>query len=339
MLVFQWLAEHFQRRPIEFGKLVEKENSMMREANFAGRGNRAAADEPRIADRMVGGAEGTLGEQRLPGRNAAQGAIDASGFDRFLRGERGEDRRHSLGEHGLAGTWRADHQQVVCSSGGNGNRALGHLLPAHVAEVDIVVVELREELIELRWGGLDLQLSREESGRFGEAADTDHLDPLHHRRFARIFGRHHQPPQSLFLGRHRHGEGTFHRPHLPFERELAHHRILSEEIGRDLTAAGQHAERDWQIEAGRLLRHFGGCEIDHHPIARADEPAIHHRPLNSMDRLFHRRFGEPDEDGFGEGSRGDIDFDLHRQGVDSIEGVSFELREHVVLRGPLLWVE
>ena len=51
--VFQRLAQHFQRAAIELGQLVEKQHAVVRQADLAGRGRRAAADQAGVADRVV----------------------------------------------------------------------------------------------------------------------------------------------------------------------------------------------------------------------------------------------------------------------------------------------
>ena len=51
--VFEWLAENFERRAVELGKLVEKQDAVVREADLARRGHRSATDQSRVADRVV----------------------------------------------------------------------------------------------------------------------------------------------------------------------------------------------------------------------------------------------------------------------------------------------
>ena len=63
--VFQRLAEHFQRAAVELGQLVEKQHAVVRQADLARRGRRAAADQAGVADRVVRRAIGPRGQQRL----------------------------------------------------------------------------------------------------------------------------------------------------------------------------------------------------------------------------------------------------------------------------------
>ena len=64
--VFKGLAQRFKRLAVELGELVEKKDAVVREADFARRGNRAAADEPRFADRMMRFAERARRDQSAP---------------------------------------------------------------------------------------------------------------------------------------------------------------------------------------------------------------------------------------------------------------------------------
>ncbi len=61
------------------------------------------------------------------------------------KGERRKDRGQPLGEHGLAGAGRADHEDVVAAGGGDFEGALGGLLSAHIFEVDREMLELAEQ--------------------------------------------------------------------------------------------------------------------------------------------------------------------------------------------------
>ena len=103
-----------------------------------GEGVEPPPTRPGVADRVVRRAEGTDGQQRLAGLQPAHGAVDPRGFDRFAGRQVGQDRRHPLGQHRLAGAGRAEHQEVVPAAGGHGQRPLGHLLAADVGEIDVV---------------------------------------------------------------------------------------------------------------------------------------------------------------------------------------------------------
>src|SRR6187402_1330041 len=58
--VFEWLAQCLQSRAPKLGQLVQEQNAVMSQADLPGAGNVTAADQARLADRMVRRAEGPL---------------------------------------------------------------------------------------------------------------------------------------------------------------------------------------------------------------------------------------------------------------------------------------
>ena len=66
--VFQRLAQHFERAAVELGQFVEKQHAVVRQADFAGRGDRAAADQPGVADRVMRRRNGRVAISGWPGR-------------------------------------------------------------------------------------------------------------------------------------------------------------------------------------------------------------------------------------------------------------------------------
>ena len=58
--VLEWLAQSIERVLTEFRQLVQEENSAVGEAYLSRPRRRASANQPRVADRVVRGAEGPL---------------------------------------------------------------------------------------------------------------------------------------------------------------------------------------------------------------------------------------------------------------------------------------
>ena len=145
-VVFQRLAHDFEHVARELGQLVEEEQAVVGQRDFAGAGNDAAADQAGVGDGVVRRAEGPLRDQARAGIEHPGHGVNLGGFERFFKGERGKDGGQPLGQHGFAGAGRADHQNVVAAGGGHFQGALGGLLAAHIAEVDGEVFELAEEL-------------------------------------------------------------------------------------------------------------------------------------------------------------------------------------------------
>ena len=205
------------------------------------------------------GAEGPRRQQRLPRPQPAHGAVDPRRFDRFDGREVGQDRRHPLREHRLAGAGRAEHEDVVGPGGGDDRRPLRHLLPAHVGKIDLVGGEFAEEVAEAGRGRLDGNLAGEEADGLGEAGDGNDLDALDDGGLGGAFGGHEQSAKVLLIGRrHGHRQGALGRPRRAIQRQLADHGVAVEQLGGRLAAAQEDAQGDGQVEGRGVLGHVGG---------------------------------------------------------------------------------
>ena len=162
------LPHHLQRAPLKLREFVEKQHAVVRQRDFSGHRNRAAADEPGFGDRVVGGAKRPRGHQRLAGLHQAQRAVDPRGLDRLGCRKRRQDRGDPLGEHRLAATGRADHRDVVAAGSRHADRPLRRLLAADVGEVDVVGRKPVEPLVHAGRGGRNLEFAREEPHGFAE---------------------------------------------------------------------------------------------------------------------------------------------------------------------------
>src|SRR6202007_1382811 len=72
-------------------------------------------------------------------------AVDLRGLKRLFEGERRQDGGHTFGEHCLARTRRADHEDVMSPGTGDFQGPLSCLLAAYVFEVDGVMLCLAEK--------------------------------------------------------------------------------------------------------------------------------------------------------------------------------------------------
>jgi hypothetical protein len=66
-------------------------------------------------------------------------AVHTRGLDGFVKRHRRQDGWNALGQHGLAGARRTNEQDVVPTSAGYLQGALGSLLAVHVAHIDGVL--------------------------------------------------------------------------------------------------------------------------------------------------------------------------------------------------------
>src|SRR5581483_2612808 len=72
-------------------------------------------------------------------------AVDLRGLKRFFKSKRREDGRHALGEHGLAGAWGTDHENIVPARTGDLESAFGSLLTTDILEVNDEILSLAQQ--------------------------------------------------------------------------------------------------------------------------------------------------------------------------------------------------
>src|SRR4029077_8072456 len=128
------LAQSFQRCALELTQLIQKQNAVVGEGNFARCRLGAAADERGGRARVMRRAERALAPvlfaKALGARRGNHG-----GFERLGGGEGRQDAGQAVGEHALAGAGWTDKEEAVSAGGGDLERAAGVLLAAHVAQV------------------------------------------------------------------------------------------------------------------------------------------------------------------------------------------------------------
>ena len=127
------------------------------------------------------------------------------------------------------------------------------------------------QLVEPRRRRLDLDRAGEEADGLGQAGDGDHFDPFDHGRFGRAFGRHDQPAQARLLApRPWPSTGALaSAASLPSSASSPTTAYCSNSSDASLPAAGQHAQRDRQIERRRLLGQLGRGQVDDDPVVAA----------------------------------------------------------------------
>ena len=114
--VFDWLAHYFQCRSFEFRQLIEKQDAVVREADFARVWKCAAAEQTDIADGVMRRAERPRRDERFFAIEQPGDAVNLGRLDRFLQRHRRDDGGDAFGKHRFAGAGRTDHQDVVTAS-------------------------------------------------------------------------------------------------------------------------------------------------------------------------------------------------------------------------------
>ena len=225
----------------ELGQLVEEEDAPVRERDLAGHRPRAAPDEALRGDRVVRRAEGPLG--REPPVADPGGAVHLGDLERLLEARRRQDSGEATGEHGLAGSGRADHEQVVPARGRDLERPLGVLLAAHVGEVGALRGASSAGSGSAGCAGSGVQRPWRRSASRDSVGIALTSIPSTSAASGRVRLRHQQPAVARAPGPQRRVERSPDRPQLSAQRELAGQRVAVEPLGRYLPAGREQARR------------------------------------------------------------------------------------------------
>ena len=128
------LAQRIERLGAELGKLVEKENAVVGQRDFAGFDPDAAAGQRGHAGGMMWRAERSRPGQRAPGDQAGDG-LDQRGLQQLRGRQRRQYPGQALGEHRFSRAGRPDVEQIVPAGRRDLQRALGVFLTFDVAQV------------------------------------------------------------------------------------------------------------------------------------------------------------------------------------------------------------
>ena len=109
----------------------------MGEADFPGLGHVAAADQPGVGYAVMRGAELAFDDERVVIEQSCY-AEYLGCLQRFVEAQRRKDSGEALGEHGLAGAGRTDHEHVVRSGRCDFQPSLRVLLALHVFKIQLV---------------------------------------------------------------------------------------------------------------------------------------------------------------------------------------------------------
>jgi hypothetical protein len=271
---------------------------VVRERDLAGARDCAAADQPRVADRVVRRAEGPLGDEARPARQARD-RVNFRQLQRGLEFERRKDGGEPLGEHRLARTRRADEQNVMSTGRRDFQRALGGELAAHLAEVNRVVALRREQARVIDFERRGRAPFGERGDEFDRAAQGRHRvngDARDDRRLRRVLFRQDEHADAGGAGAQRDGQRAAHGAHAPVEREFAQGDGVGQAVERAQVAVrAQHPERDGQVEGRALLAHVGRGQVDRRLVEREEEAAVVDRSPYALARLAHGGVGQPDD--------------------------------------------
>ena len=264
--VFEGLAEDLEDVAGELGELVEEEQAVVGEGDFAGAGDHAAADEAGVGDGVVGRAEGTMRDEAGVFIEDAGDGVDLGGLEGLFKAERGEDGGKALGEHGLAGAGWADHEDVVAPGGGDLQSAFGDVLAADVSEVGVVVGGLAEHLAAVDDERLSEDVALlggvEELADFKERFDGVDVDAFDDGGLARVGGGDDEVPDAGGAGGDGDGQHALHGAEGAVEAEFADEDEVGDVLDGEAAVGAEDADGDGEVEAGAFFFEVGGGEVD-----------------------------------------------------------------------------
>jgi hypothetical protein len=111
--ILEGLSHDLEGGAFELWQLIEKEDAVMRETDFAGLGNGGAAEQTDIGDGVMRRTERARGDERLFAAEHPGDAMDLGALDGFLERHRRHDGGDPFRQHRFAGTGRANHEHMI----------------------------------------------------------------------------------------------------------------------------------------------------------------------------------------------------------------------------------
>ena len=115
--------------------------------------------------------------------------MHSRGFKCFIKREFRQDRGQTPREHGLTGTGRADHQDVMTAGGSDFECALYGSLAAYFGKIAYIFASIAEETLAIDDNGHDLLIAVQEIYDVAQFAQRIHADIRHQSGLSTVFHR------------------------------------------------------------------------------------------------------------------------------------------------------
>jgi hypothetical protein len=332
--VLEGLAKNFENVAGKLGEFVEKEQTIVRERDFAGPRDRAAANQSGIGDGVVRRAIRAPADQAAAGIKNSGDTVNLRRLQGFFKRERRQNRGHALGEHGFAGTGRPNHQYVVASGTGNFDGTLGGLLAANVFEVN-------EEFLIFAQEGVAVSLERSDAvagvHKVDDVKQRFHrvnVDAADHGGFAGIRLRNDESGDFAAAGFEGDWQSAANPAEAAIQREFANEETVGDVLLGEAAIGPDDSERHGQIEAGALFLNVGRGEVNS-DVGRWNVVAtILEGGADPVAAFAHGGVGQTDGVkvilvGLDTGA---VHLDLNNVGIDAIDRGAESLIEQSILR-------
>jgi hypothetical protein len=300
----------------EFEHLVEKEHSVMREADFPGTRVWSTTDQRRIRNRMMRRPERTLRQQSSPRCHQAGNGVNRGYLERFVERQRREDPGNATSQHGLAGTRWTDKEQVVPACRGDLESTTRQQLTADIRKIRPIAWNVGGWLWDCDRGGSGIVQGVD---GFAKRGDGQHHKAADDGGFTRVRSRQEYAGKSIA------SRPDGHRQHATcgMDRSVERQFPEQDEIG-NLTAfddpgGRKDAERDWQVERRTRLSDIGRREIHGDSVGREFETRVADRAPHAIPALADARIRQADHRERRQPER-NIHFHVNGAGLDADDG-------------------
>ena len=307
----------------------------MGQGYFTWTGDHAAADEAGVGDGVVRGTEGAVGDEALFFVEDAGYGVDLGGFEGFFKAEWGEDGGQALSEHRLAGAWRADHEDVMATGGGDLEGALGNVLAADVAEVGVILGGFAEEGVAVDGEGLGkdiaLRCGVEELADFKKGVYGVDVDAVDDGGLASVGGGDDEVLDASSACGNGDGQHAADGAEGAIESELADEDEVADVFDGEAAVGTDDADGDGEVEAGAFLFEVGGGEVDGDTRGGKIEAGILDSGSDAVAGFADGGVGEANggEGGVVAGlNAGEVDFDVDEVGINAVDCGAAGLEEH-----------
>jgi len=327
--VFERLAHDFEYVALKFGELIEEENAVMTERNFARARNGAAANEARIADGVMRRAKRARADEAAGIFERARNGMNARGFDGFFERHRGKNRGNALGEHSFASAGRADEENVVPAGTSDFQGAFRGLLAVNLAEVDTVFGGFAEEKLRVDLRGSKGFRGIDEIDGLGKSFYGINFDAVDDGRFASVGLGDSERDETGIARRKRSRERAADGTDAAIERQFTEKHHLVDRLAKELAHATSEAESHWKIKRGAFFLDVGGSEIDGNALAvREFDAAIAEGGFDAFAAFFYGIIGKADDVEIVHAGRANVDFDFDKIGIDAKHSGTEGFEEH-----------
>jgi hypothetical protein len=318
----------------EFGKLVEEEQTVVGERDFAGARDHAATDEAGVGDGVVWGSEGSVGNETLVAIEDAGNRVNLGGFQSLFKAQGRQDGGEALGEHGLAGAGRPNHEDIVATGSGDFQSTLRYMLAANVAEVGLVFNGFVEEGSAVDDEGLGedgaVGGGVEELAYFEERGDRIDVDAGDDGGLARVGSGNDEVVDTGGTGRDGDREHALNSTEGAVKAEFTYENEVRDVLDGEGAVRTKDADGDGEIEAGALFFEVGGSQINGDASGGKVEAGVLDGGTDAVTRFSNGRVGKSDGGkGFFLGfDAGEVDLYVDDVRVDTVHGGATSFEEH-----------